>query len=95
VVTILCGNEQIDISCLDKVRKEIIDGIHRTKKINLDPSDSICNRLVKALIYLKAQFPLENWSQYLNGNSMRWEKIITASHPQGGGHATPLARLNL
>jgi hypothetical protein len=34
------------------------------------------------------QFPAENWGQYLSSGTMvNWQKVVTAGHSQGGGHA--------
>lgn len=81
-----------DKDCFEKVRLEIVDGKDRSKSIDVSPANSIENRLVKLLIYLDKEYPDEGWSQYLNGNSPKWESIIVAGHSQGGGHAAIIAK---
>ncbi len=76
-----------------KVRLEIIDGTDRTTLVNVDRTNSVENRLVKALKHLQAIAPAENWSQFLGqDDSIRWNKILVAGHSQGGGHAAILSR---
>jgi hypothetical protein len=81
-----------DINCHEKVRLEIIDGEKRSDQIEISPSNSIINRLVKLLLYLHQQQPEENWLQYLEGNAPKWESLIVAGHSQGGGHAAVIAK---
>lgn len=46
------------------------------------------NRLEKLLLYLEKHYPEEQWGQYLTTeHQIQWNKIVTAGHSQGGGHA--------
>ena len=87
----LCQGCQ-DEKCHEKIRLEIIDGVKRSNKVEIGRPNSIENRLVKLLQYLHQQQPEENWRQYLNNNSPRWESIVVAGHSQGGGHAAMIAK---
>ncbi|MFK7787011.1 MAG: T9SS type A sorting domain-containing protein [Crocinitomicaceae bacterium] len=81
-----CGNIP-DSDCHLNYRKEIIEGIDYSSEVNVNNANSIDNRLIKLLQYLDANYPSQNWSQYLSGNSVNWDKLIVSGHSQGGGHA--------
>lgn len=83
-----------DKQCFDKVRSEVINGTDLTNLVSVNPANSINNRILKALQYLNAKFPAQNWGQYYNGSNLIWEKIAVAGHSQGGGHAAFLAKKN-
>ena len=87
----LCQGCQ-DGNCHEKVRLEIIDGDKRSDKVEIGRPNSLENRLVKLLQYLQQQQPEENWQQYWDNNSPRWESIVVAGHSQGGGHAAMIAK---
>jgi hypothetical protein len=63
----LCGAPNADLDCYAKVRLEIKDGIDRTPIVNVNRPNSIENRLIKLLIHLQAQFPNDDWTQFLAG----------------------------
>ena len=89
----LCGAPNADLDCYGKVRLETIDGIDRTPLVNVNRANSIENRLAKLLIYLRTQFPNDNWTQFLGNNAaIQWSKIVVAGHSQGGGHAGIIGR---
>jgi hypothetical protein len=82
-----------DPQCAGLVRAEVLDGIDRTPLVAVDATNSITNRLVKALLHLAQVAPVEGWSQFLGpGNAPRWERIVVAGHSQGGGHAAFIAK---
>ncbi len=41
----------------------------------------------KLLNYLATNYPQEGWEQFISGGEVQWNKITTAGHSQGGGHA--------
>jgi dienelactone hydrolase len=89
----LCGAPNADLDCYAKVRLEIKDGTDRTPLVSVNRANSIENRLIKVLSYLQTQFPNDNWTQFLAGNSqIQWSKIVVAGHSQGGGKAGIIAR---
>ncbi len=93
-VAALCRND-VDSMCHEKVRREIFDGIDRTYKVNVAPSNSIQNRLLKLLQYLHIHYPLEGWNAYYTpSDSIRWDRIVMGGHSQGGGHAAMVGRLH-
>lgn len=91
----LCGAPNADLDCYARVRLEVKDGVDRTNLINVTRPNSIENRLIKLLIYLRAQRPAENWGQFLlDDATIDWTRIVVAGHSQGGGHAGIVARFH-
>lgn len=87
-----CNNSS-DTFCYENVRREIIDGIDHSNLISINETESILNRLKKLIIYLKSNYPSENWEQYLDtNNDLIFSKIIFSGHSQGGGHAALIAK---
>lgn len=89
----LCSGSN-DSLCFDKVRGEVITGADLSDTVNVNVSNSINNRVLKALQYLNTNFPTENWGQFYNGSTILWNKIAVAGHSQGGGHAAFIAKHN-
>ncbi len=82
-----------DENCYEKVRSEIIDGKNRSDMIDVNPTNSIENRLIRLILYLDKQHPDQGWSQYVkDGTKPTWESIVIAGHSQGGGHAAMIAK---
>ncbi|MDQ3799794.1 MAG: hypothetical protein M3384_10100 [Acidobacteriota bacterium] len=93
----LCGGGagNTDLDCYARMRLEVKDGVDRTNLVNVNRPNSIENRLVKLLIYLRAQRPNENWGQFLlDDATINWAKIVVSGHSQGGGHAGIIARFH-
>jgi hypothetical protein len=92
----LCVGASADLDCYAKVRLEIKDGVDRTPQISITRANSIENRLIKLLVYLRARFPDDGWGQYLtNENTIKWSSIVVSGHSQGGGHAGIIGRYHL
>lgn len=88
----LCTNSS-DTTCFEHVRREIIEGVDYSSRINILPNESILNRLKKLLVYLHNNYPTENWQQYLDSeNQLIFSKIIFSGHSQGGGHAAMIGK---
>lgn len=81
-----------DTTCHRRARMEIVDGIDRSPNISVDPPNSIVNRLRKLLVFLSQTRPAEQWSQFLDGDSVRWNMVMIGGHSQGGGNAAVMAR---
>lgn len=91
----LCGGLNTDLDCYAKVRLEIKDGTDRTNLVSVNRPNSIENRLIKLLIYLRSQAPNDNWGQFLiNDTNLDWSKIVVSGHSQGGGHAGIIGRFH-
>lgn len=92
-VNSLCGGLNTDLNCYANVRLEIKDGIDRTTLVSVNRANSIENRVIKLLIYLRNQFPADDWGQFLiNDTTLDWSKIVVSGHSQGGGHAGIIGR---
>ncbi|HSW05282.1 immunoglobulin domain-containing protein [Aquabacterium sp.] len=91
VVSLLCSRSS-DPNCLGNAREEIRTGADVSSGITVSPGNSIENRIVKALRYLRLQQPGQGWDQFLDSNNaVRWELLRLSGHSQGGGHAAYLA----
>ncbi len=89
----LCGFPNTNLDCYANVRLETVDGADRTTLVNVNRANSIENRLIKLLIYLRNNAPNDNWGQFLiDDNTLNWSKIIVSGHSQGGGHAGIIGR---
>lgn len=85
-----CATDR-DPRCFEEFRLAIIEG-GKSKHITVSPADSIENRLIKLLVYLKQRKPKENWEQFLAGDqTLKWDAIAVSGQSQGGGHAALIA----
>lgn len=76
-------------------RLEIIEGKDLSTYVSVNRTNSIENRLIKLLQYLKQNRSNENWGQYLaTKGGIDWSKIVVSGLSQGAGHACVLALLN-
>jgi hypothetical protein len=91
----LCPPTPDPASCFENVRLEVIDGIDRSPLVSVNPTNSIDNRLEKLLRLLAAQHSGEGWSQFLDGNGIKWPLIAVAGLSVGGGEAAMLAKIRL
>jgi hypothetical protein len=83
---------QDDPDCHEKIRKEIIYGEDALESLQISPTNSVVNRLVKLLRYLDEKHPGEGWGRYVDaGGAPEWSSIVISGHSQGGGHATMIA----
>lgn len=82
-----------DITCHERFRAEIFDGIDRSNSVVVTSANSTQNRLLKALQYLNQNFPNEAWGQYLNNGEVVWSKIKLGGHSQGGNHAGYIGKI--
>jgi hypothetical protein len=76
-----------DPNCHANARSEVWFGENTHNVLQINPSNSIINRLTKLLLYLSRNFPTENWGQYLLNNEVNWQLIVLSGHSQGAGHA--------
>ena len=83
----MCRNTSDD-SCFNYGRREICFGDDVSVSWDVNKANCIENRLQKLLVYLKDNYPADNWSQFLTkNNEINWEKICISGQSQGGGHA--------
>jgi hypothetical protein len=90
-----CRRDPAERDCFAAWRLEKIDGVDRSDKINVTPSNAIKNRLLKFLQYLAARHPADGWDLYIEGDAVRWDTVIVSGQSQGGGQAAMLAKIHL
>lgn len=74
-------------AAFEQFRLAVIAG-GQSKHISISRTDSIENRLIKALEYLQQKRPDEGWSHFLNPDgTLNWPAMAMAGQSQGGGHA--------
>ena len=79
-----------DPKAFEAFRMAIIAG-GETQWITVSRTESIENRLIKLLMYLKRTRPRERWGQFLSPSGvLNWEMIAVGGQSQGGGHAALL-----
>ena len=89
----LCGGSNTNLDCYGNVRLEIKDGVDCSNLVSVNRANSIENRLIKLLIYLRNAAPSQDWGQFLlNDNTINWSKVVASGHSQGGGHAAITGR---
>lgn len=92
-INVLCQQfAPSDPDAAGNARLEVIDGSDRVSFLAVNSTNSIQNRLLKALQYLHSTYPLQGWGQYVSGSSVRWDKLIVCGHSQGSGMAAMLAK---
>jgi len=77
--------------CFEGVWQEEFDGSDQVPKVRIGPTDSVLNRLVKALTYLAHTWPDEGWGAFLADDQPVWSKIAIAGHANGAGEAAYIA----
>ena len=87
-----CANDA-NPKAFENFRMAIIQGGRASvrggrQNFSIERPESIENRLIKLLWYLKPLWPKDHWEQFLNDNgTIKWESIAVAGQSQGGGHA--------
>jgi pimeloyl-ACP methyl ester carboxylesterase len=82
----------LDPEAAGSARLEVIDGADRAGFLSVDRSNSIENRLLKALQYLQANYPTRGWGQFYSGTNLLWTNVMVCGHSQGAGMAAMLAK---
>jgi hypothetical protein len=96
-----CEQTELQDGCFGSIRHEVWDGVDRWGgDVDLDshPEDSLRNRLVHLLQFLHANYPSENWGQYLCGGQLQpleinWRRITVAGHACGAAYAAFIGML--
>jgi hypothetical protein len=89
VITTVCSKSE-DSTCFDHFREEIMFGTPVSDKVAVDSANSLVNRLTKLLQYLAKQDAA--WGEFVKHGQPRWDKIISAGHSQGAGHAAYMGK---
>jgi hypothetical protein len=80
-------------------RRSVFEGVLHTKQgafadITMTPADGVAQRTQKALQYLHATFPDEDWGYFLQADgSVRWSDVIFSGMSHGGSNAARFAFL--
>lgn len=82
-------------ACYENARLEIIDGIDRSRVVDVNVANSIDNRLTKLLRSLTLQYPDEGWDRFLLRGLPKWSQIAVSGHSQGGGNAAMIAKVRV
>lgn len=87
-------NNSPNIADFDFYREEVCFGTPVSTFVDVDEKNSIVTRTYKLLEYLSANYPSENWEDYIDTESetIRWNFVILSGHSQGSGHAHYLAK---
>ena len=89
-----CRFDPAERDCYAAWRLEKIDGVDRSDKIRITPSNSIENRLLKLLEFLALRHPGDGWERYVENGAVRWQDVIVSGQSQGGGEAAMLAKIH-
>jgi hypothetical protein len=80
-------------------RRTVFEGVMHTKEdafasITLTPADGVAQRTQKALEYLHATYPDEDWGYYLQADgSVRWSDVIFTGVSHGASNSARFASL--
>ena len=80
-------------------RRSVFEGVLHTRagefaNIKLTPADGVAQRTQKALAYLHARYPEEDWGYFLQADgSVRWSDVIFSGFSHGGSNAARFAFL--
>jgi S-formylglutathione hydrolase FrmB len=80
-------------TCYAATRLEILTGQATSSVVDMTRANSIENRIVKLLRFMRTAEPMAGWDQFLsNDSTVNWNSISIAGHSQGGGHALFIAQ---
>jgi hypothetical protein len=77
--------------CYTAFQANRFDGSSPTSWSSVAPHDSIVSRLRHALAILQQRDPAGGWNRYVDGDAIRWDRIVVAGHSQGGGESAFIA----
>jgi hypothetical protein len=95
-----CGTDAApsltDPTCARDARLEILNGDPASSVVNVNPANSIENRLNKLLVYLNREHPGDGWGQFIDdpdGPNPQpvWSKTVIAGASLGAGEAAMIA----
>jgi thrombospondin type 3 repeat protein len=85
-------------NCALNIHAELLDGAGESPLVDVDPANSIENRLTKVLQYLSTspEHAGEGWSQFLDASGAapapKWPETVIAGQSLGGGEAFYIAQ---
>jgi hypothetical protein len=88
----ICQRES-DANCFENFRMEIITGEDKSTLLSVNRANSIENRLLKLVMYLKTNHPNDGWENFVTkSGELAWENLVLTGQSQGGGHAPLMAK---
>lgn len=90
----ICAQSK-DPDCAEAVRRMRVDGDGDgpgTSPVGNPPLETITARLAVLLRFLTQDKPGEDWDYYLDGDNVRWDRIVIAGLDQGAGMAAYIAK---
>lgn len=75
-----------------RVREERLFGVDASTRVDVDPANSVWNRLVRLLEYLDDAYPEEGWGRFLAGGVPEGPRMFIGGHSQGAGNAAYLGQ---
>jgi len=82
-----------DPPCYENFHREVAEGINFSPEITIDTFESIFFRLMRALDYLQLNYPLENWSSFLDEQGrLDHSRMIWSGHSDGAGHVAAISK---
>ena len=87
----LCATQPT--TCYGDTRLEILTGQATSAQVTVNRPNSIENRIVRLLRFMRSTEPTGDWGQFLQGDTaVVWGSVSIAGHSQGGGHALFIAQ---
>jgi hypothetical protein len=82
-----------NLACYAGVWWEKWDGRSGPETPAITPGNSIMNRVTKMLPYLAAQYPSENWGQFMQSGNVTWSNTVLAGHSLGSMEVAAIAKI--
>lgn len=77
----------------ERIRRERLFGEALFDEIDVDPANSVVNRLLRLIEHQAQNHPGERWKRYLtDAGGIDWRRVVTAGHSQGAGHTVYLSK---
>jgi hypothetical protein len=84
--------DRSDTKCFANYHEEVIFGGTQSDVVEVNPTNSITNRILKLLQRLDKLNRHNGWNQFFDGSELVYSKFVLAGHSQGGGHAAYMAQ---
>lgn len=77
----------------ENILEEYLTGNNTSPNVDIGKPNGFENRITKMILWLNANYPAENWKQFLTAdNQIIWEKLSVAGHSQGSDHAMYMSK---
>jgi hypothetical protein len=82
------GKEGQDAAeCMEQVHAAVVFGTGDTDAVEIEPGDSIQNRLYRLLLHLQTEDPETAWSDFYRDEELRTDRIVLLGVAEGAAHA--------